>query len=295
MLPPALRSPRGLALAFRRGSPCCLDRVRGSAKLVRGDMRDGPGLARSVGGISCCSTQVPGRAHRMATRGASLHHLDLATHPGAGMIDRLTRSRVLGLSRLEKVKNVLCARCRPQSEEMVIRVGEGPTAADRHETRVSDLREDHVATSITCIRPTPQGGAHATRHAPERTSEPGGRSRAGDRFEGFNWPGRVGSWWLARSAAVGPDTADVRDPVVGQRTLAGEPRPLPRLAAQRTVPIGHLQLGQVFPDPPLHQRGVHQRDDDPVPQEPGDAGPAATCRLGDGRAPRPPGSIPGPG
>jgi len=25
----------------------------------------------------------------------------------------------------------------------VIRVGEGPTAADRHEARVSDLREDH--------------------------------------------------------------------------------------------------------------------------------------------------------
>jgi hypothetical protein len=110
---------------------------------VRGDVRDGPGLARSVGGIPCCSTQVSGRAHRMATRGASLHHLDLATHPGADMLDRLTRSRVLGLSRLEKVKNVLCARCRPQSEEMVIRVGEGPTAADRHETRVSDLREDH--------------------------------------------------------------------------------------------------------------------------------------------------------
>jgi hypothetical protein len=25
----------------------------------------------------------------------------------------------------------------------VIRIGEGPTAADRHETRISDLREDH--------------------------------------------------------------------------------------------------------------------------------------------------------
>jgi hypothetical protein len=79
----------------------------------------------------------------MAARRASLHHLDLATHPGAGMLDRLTRSWVLGLSRLEKVKNVLCARCRPESEELVVRVSESPTAADRHETRVSDLREDH--------------------------------------------------------------------------------------------------------------------------------------------------------
>jgi hypothetical protein len=38
---------------------------------------------------------------------------------------------------------VLRASCRPQGEEMVIRISEGPTAADRHEARVPDLREDH--------------------------------------------------------------------------------------------------------------------------------------------------------
>jgi hypothetical protein len=59
------------------------------------------------------------------------------------MLDRLTRSWVLRLSRLEQVKDVLRARCRPESQELVIRIGEGPTAADRHEARVSDLREDH--------------------------------------------------------------------------------------------------------------------------------------------------------
>jgi len=56
----------------------------------------------------------------MAAGRASLGHRDLATHPSAGMLDRLTRSWVLWLSRLEEVKNMLCARCRPQSEEMVI-------------------------------------------------------------------------------------------------------------------------------------------------------------------------------
>jgi hypothetical protein len=142
-LPPALESPCGLALALRRGSTRGLDRVGGSAKLVRGDVRDGPGLARSVSGMPWGSTQVSGRAHRVAARRTSLGHLDLATHPSARMLDRLTRSWVLWLSRLETVKNVLRARCRPKSEEMVIRVGEGPTAADRHEARVSDLREDH--------------------------------------------------------------------------------------------------------------------------------------------------------
>ncbi len=148
-LPPALKSPCGLALAFRRGSTCGLDRVGGGSKVVRGDVRNGPGLARSVGGMSGCSTQVSGRAHCMAAGRTSLGHRDLATHPSAGMLDRLTRSWVVWLSQLEKVKNVLCARCRPKSEEMVIRVGKGPTAANRHEARISDLRDDHVRTSIT--------------------------------------------------------------------------------------------------------------------------------------------------
>ena len=87
---------------------------------MRGDMCDGRGLASSVRGMPCCATQVSGRAHRMAARRASLGHVDLTTHPGAGMLDRLTRSRVLRLSGLEEFKGVLRARCRPKSEELVI-------------------------------------------------------------------------------------------------------------------------------------------------------------------------------
>jgi len=56
---------------------------------------DGPGLASSVRGIPRCSTQVSGRAHCMAARRASLHHLDFTTHPGAGVLDRFTWSWVL--------------------------------------------------------------------------------------------------------------------------------------------------------------------------------------------------------
>lgn len=59
------------------------------------------------------------------------------------MLNRLTRPWILRLSRLEEVKDVLRARCRPKSEEMVIRIGEGSTAADCHETRVAVFREDH--------------------------------------------------------------------------------------------------------------------------------------------------------
>ena len=155
MLPPALKSSGGVALTLGRGSTCGLDRIGGRTEFVRGDVRDGPGLARSVRGMPYCPAQVSGRSHRMAARRASLHHRDLATHPGAGLLDRLTRSCVLRLSRLEQVKDVLRARCRPKSQKLVIRIGQGATAADCHKARVSDLREDHAGTSFTCIRPTP--------------------------------------------------------------------------------------------------------------------------------------------
>src|SRR2546421_5662033 len=115
-LPPALESPCALALSSRRGSTCGLDRIGGRTELVRGDVCDGRGLAGSVRGMPCCPTQVSGRGVCMAGRRASLAHGDLAAHPGAGLVDRLTRSLVLRLSRLEEVKDVLRARRRPQSE-----------------------------------------------------------------------------------------------------------------------------------------------------------------------------------
>src|SRR2546423_7226281 len=105
-LPSTLQSSRGVALAFRRGSTCGLDGIGGRTEFVRGDMCDNPRLASSVRGMPCCPTQVPGRAHGMAARRASLHHRDLTTYPGPGMLDRFTWSRVLALNRLEQVKDV---------------------------------------------------------------------------------------------------------------------------------------------------------------------------------------------
>src|SRR6201999_3704931 len=101
------------------------------------------GLASSVCGMPCCAAKVSGRAHSVTARRASLHHRDLTTHPGAGVLDRFAWSRVIRLSRLEKAEDVLCARGRPKSEEMVIRISEGPTAANRHEARVPNLRKAH--------------------------------------------------------------------------------------------------------------------------------------------------------
>jgi hypothetical protein len=72
-------------------------------------MGHGSGLASSVRGMPCCPAQVSGRGHGMAGRRASLGHLHLATYPGTGKLDRLTRSSVLGPSRREEVQDVLRA------------------------------------------------------------------------------------------------------------------------------------------------------------------------------------------
>src|ERR1700756_2936857 len=63
-LPPALEAACGVALAVRRGSACGFDRVGGRTELVRGHVRDDPGLASCVRGMPGRPTQVSGRAHR---------------------------------------------------------------------------------------------------------------------------------------------------------------------------------------------------------------------------------------
>ena len=143
-LPPALESPRALARSFWCGGACGLDRIGGRAKLVRGDVCDDCGLTGSIRGMPRCAAQVSGRAHCMTARRASLGHRDLATRPGAGLLNRPTWSWVVRLSRLEEIKDMLRARRRPQSEELVIRIGEGSTTANRHETRVAVFRQDHT-------------------------------------------------------------------------------------------------------------------------------------------------------
>jgi len=148
-LPPALTSSCSVTLTCRRGNSGGLNRIGSRTKIVRGDVRDDTGLARSVGGMSWRPTQVSRRGHRTAGRRAALHHLDLTAHPSAGMFDCLTRSRVLRLRRFEVIKNVLSARCRPEGQKVVIRIGQSAAAADRDVARISDLREDHAGTIIT--------------------------------------------------------------------------------------------------------------------------------------------------
>jgi hypothetical protein len=113
---------------------------------MRGDVCDDRCLASGVRRVPGRPPQVSGRTHRMAARRAGLRHRDLATRPGASLLDRLARPWVVGVGELEQVEDVLRTRGRPAREEVVISVCEGSAAADRHEARVRDLQEDHPLT-----------------------------------------------------------------------------------------------------------------------------------------------------
>jgi hypothetical protein len=71
------------------------------------------------------------------------------------MLDRVARSRVPRLGRLEETKDVLGTRGSPQSQETVIGIGESPTTADRHEARIPDLRQDHDSHSLQRVGGVP--------------------------------------------------------------------------------------------------------------------------------------------
>ena len=84
----------------------------------------------------------------MAARCAGLRHPDLAASPCPDVLDRLTRPGVIGLHRLEEGQNVLPARGRPQSQQPMVGVREGPSAADRDEPGVAVLGKDHGPTVL---------------------------------------------------------------------------------------------------------------------------------------------------
>jgi hypothetical protein len=169
-LPPALRSPRAFRLTFRCAGTRGLDRIGRGTELVRGDVRDDCGLAGGVRGMPSGAAQVSGSGLGISGRLARLHHLHFAAHPRASMLDRRTRSWIFGLGGLEQPEDVLRARCRPKSEELVMRIGQRPTATDRHEAGVSDLREDHrrhvyhvIARSLAAVAAWANAGISETR------------------------------------------------------------------------------------------------------------------------------------
>ncbi|MFN8487094.1 MAG: hypothetical protein U0350_05835 [Caldilineaceae bacterium] len=97
----------------------------------------------------------------MATRCAGLSHRDLAAHPRSNLLDCLAGPQVGRLRRLEEVQNVLCARSRPNGEELMVGVRERPPAADGDEAGVAVFGEDQGDTLSACLCPTSKAVANA--------------------------------------------------------------------------------------------------------------------------------------
>jgi hypothetical protein len=79
----------------------------------------------------------------MTARRASLRHRDLAARPGPPPFDGATGAVIARARPFEVGQPVLRTNSRPEGEKLVIGIGEGSPAADRHEPGVADVREDH--------------------------------------------------------------------------------------------------------------------------------------------------------
>lgn len=159
-LPQTFLLSRGVCARRRSRGNRRLDRVRSRAEAMFSDMSDDRSLTSCKGSMSRRPAQFAGRGHRVPARSACLHHPCLATRPGADLFDRLSRSPVLWPSRLEQLQNVLGAGRRPQSEQVVVLIGQRPATTDRHEPWISDLREDHEDIVLVILEAS---GASAAR------------------------------------------------------------------------------------------------------------------------------------
>jgi hypothetical protein len=151
-LPTAFEPAGARTLAHRGRRTRGLDGIGRSTELVCGDMRHRGCLAGGIGGVPSGSAQLSRRTVGVASCGSGLGHPDFAARPCPKLLDRLAGPRVRGLHRLEEVKDVLCARGRPQRQEAMVGVRERPPTADRDEAGVAVFREDHGCT-IASMRP----------------------------------------------------------------------------------------------------------------------------------------------
>jgi hypothetical protein len=148
-LPPALQSSSVVTSAIRGSSSCSLDRVCGRTELVGSDVSHRRSLTGSICGMPGRATQVPGSIICATARRAGVPPAHFAPSPCSDGLYRLTRSRIVRARRLEEVQDMFCTQGRPDGEEMVIRIGERPSAANRDETWVPDFRKNHRAPVLS--------------------------------------------------------------------------------------------------------------------------------------------------
>jgi hypothetical protein len=164
----------------RRPPPCCgvrgsgADRVRRRAQPVSGDVRHRDGLAgRERRVLDGCGLVAAGGVGDEGGGVGGLHG-DVAADPGAGDVEGVPGSGVVGSCAFEDRQDVLGAVDGPPGDLVVVLVGEGASASDRDEAGVSFGGQDRHGAML----PRPGVGAPALGACgPGRGA--GGRSRSG--------------------------------------------------------------------------------------------------------------------
>jgi hypothetical protein len=141
-LPLAL-GPAGFSVA-RISSLRRLDRVRGSAEVVLGNMSHTGGLTGGVGRKASGSSKRSRHSHGVPAQRPGLHHLHPTVGPRSGRFDRLARARVRCNFLLEQTKHVLRAGGSPEGQQLVMDVGERPASADRDQALITDTGQNHA-------------------------------------------------------------------------------------------------------------------------------------------------------
>ena len=111
------------------------------------------GLTGSVRGMPCRSVQVPSRSVCVAAGRASLPPGGLTPCPSPPKVDRPSWAIVRRPRLLKAMEHVLGAVGRPQREEVMIIVLEGPAATHGDEPRIPDFGEDHQSAQSTLLLP----------------------------------------------------------------------------------------------------------------------------------------------
>ncbi len=134
---------RSASRAASASSPCCgvrggrADRVRRCAQPVSGDVRHGDGLTgRERRVLDGCGLAAAGGVGDEGGGVGGLHG-DVSADPGAGDVEGVAGSGVVGSCVFEEGQDVLGAVDGPSGDLVVVLVGEGASAADRDEAGVA--------------------------------------------------------------------------------------------------------------------------------------------------------------
>lgn len=122
------------------------DRIGSCPKFVRGNMRDCRCLTSGIGGKAWSAVQIASGGVGVAGGLARLFHGDFPTCPSPSQLDRVAGPWIERSNGFEEWQGMLRARRCPQSQELMVGIGEGAASSNGDESRITDLGKNHART-----------------------------------------------------------------------------------------------------------------------------------------------------